>query len=169
YQSKTADSLRPEPGVGAGRGQSEWAGEAKRVEKVELVYSRPEAGQGNGSPPRGIQTRAITRMRQGGLGNSLAFHNDRDCPRGLERRSIGLVPCFHCMSVDTPSPSWSWWAKPEFRVSIPCSCAHVSGIPSGEIWHSWSDSLCSMPMMKSLARWACEAAEMIIRGSFSSF
>ena len=42
-------------------------------------------------------------------------------------------------------------------------------IPSGEVWHSWSDSLCSIPMMKSLLRCACEAAEMIMRGSFSSF
>ena len=47
----------------------------------------------------------------------------------------------HSMSVDIPSPSWSWWAKPGFRVSMPCLRAQVSGMPSGEIWHSWSDSL----------------------------
>ena len=73
-QSKTADSCRPEPGVGAGRGRSEWAGEAKRVGKGELVCSRPEAGRGKDSPPRRMQTSAIkARVRQGVRGNS--FHS----------------------------------------------------------------------------------------------
>ena len=58
-QNKTADSCRPEPGVGAGRGRSEWAGEAKRVGKVALVCSRPEAGRGKDSPPRRLQTSAM--------------------------------------------------------------------------------------------------------------
>ena len=64
---------RPEPGVGAGRGRSEWAGEAKRVGKVALVCSRPEAGRGKDSPPRRLQTSAIkARVRQGVQGNSLS-------------------------------------------------------------------------------------------------
>ena len=72
-QNKTADSCRPEPGVGAGRGRSEWAGEAKRVGKVALVCSRPEAGRGKDSPPRRLQTSAIkARVRQGVQGNSLS-------------------------------------------------------------------------------------------------
>jgi hypothetical protein len=62
------------------------------------------------------------------------------------------------MSVETPSLSWSWWAKPGIRVSIPCSRAQVSGIPSGDVWHSWSVSLCSIPNTKSLAFCACDAA-----------
>ena len=61
---------RPEPGVGAGRGRSEWAGEAKRVGKVALVCSRPEAGRGKDSPPRRMQTSAMqARVRQGVQGN----------------------------------------------------------------------------------------------------
>ena len=165
-QNKTADSCRPERGGGAGRGRKEWAGEAKRDGKGALVCSRPEAGCGKDSPPRRLQTSAIeARVRQGVQGNR--FH--RDCPRGWESRSIGLVPCFHSISVETPSLSWSWWAKPGIRVSIPCSRAQVSGIPSGDVWHSWSDSLCSIPMMKSLAFCACDAAETINLGSFSSF
>ena len=92
------------------------------------------------------------RVRQGVPGNVLAFHSDKDCRCGWESRSVGLVPCFHSIRVETPSPSWSRWAKPGIRVSIPCSRAQVSGIPSGEVWHSWSDSLCSIPMMKSLRR-----------------
>jgi hypothetical protein len=47
-----------------------------------------------------------------------------------------------------------------------CSRAQVSGIPSGEIWHSWSVSLCSIPMMQLLARRAYEAVGTIIRGRF---
>ena len=164
-QNKTADLCRPERGAGAGRGRNEWAGEAKRVGKVALVCSRPEAGRGKDSPPRRPQTSAIkARVRQGDQGNS--FHSE--CPRGWESRSIGRVPCFHSMSVETPSLSWSWWAKPGIRVSIPCSRAQVSGIPSGDVWHSWSDSLCSIPSTKSLAFCACEAAETINLGSFSS-
>ena len=46
-------------------------------------------------------------------------------------------------------PSWSRCAKPEMRVSMPCSRAQVSGIPSGERWDSVSDSACSMPSTKS--------------------
>ena len=34
------------------------------------------------------------RVRQGVLGNVLAFHSDEDCRCGLESRSLGLVPCF---------------------------------------------------------------------------
>ena len=58
-QNKTADSCRPELGVGAGRGRSEWAGEAKRVGRFALVCSRPETGRGKDSPPRRVQTSAI--------------------------------------------------------------------------------------------------------------
>src|SRR5262245_46610804 len=44
--NKTADSFRPEMGTGAGRGRSEWAGEATLVGKVALVCICPEAGRG---------------------------------------------------------------------------------------------------------------------------
>ena len=71
--------------------------------------------------------------------------------------ALDFVPYFHSMRVETPSPSWSRCAKPGIPVSIPCSRAQVGGIPSGEVWHSWSDSLCSIPMMKSLPFCACEA------------
>ncbi len=36
------------------------------------------------------------------------LHGDKDCRwRGCDSLSTGLVPCFHSMSVETPSPSWS--------------------------------------------------------------
>jgi hypothetical protein len=166
-----ADSFRPEPGVGAAkRGRNEWAGKAKRVARGALICSFFEGGRGKDSPPvlpeGRMQMSAIE--AQAVWGNLI--HSDKDCLcDGRESRSVGLVPCFHSISVETPSPSWSWWAKPGIRVSIPCSRAQVSGIPSGETWHSWSDSLCSIPMMKSLALCAWEAAETNSRGSFSSF
>jgi hypothetical protein len=95
---------RPEPGVVAGRGRSEWAGEATLVGKVALVCSRPERGRGKDSPPRRLQRSALKAlMRKGVQGGS--FHSE--CPRGLESRSVGLVPCFHSMMAETPSPSWS--------------------------------------------------------------
>ena len=116
----------------SGRGEdgANGAGEAKRVGKVALVCSRPEDGRGKDSPPQRVQTSAIrARVRKGVQGNF--FHSE--CPRGRESRSVGLVPYFHAISVETPSPSWSRWAKPGIRVSMPCSRAQVSGIPSGEI------------------------------------
>ena len=48
-----------------------------------------------------------TQVRQGLPGNLL--HSDKDCRcGGPESRSVGLLPCFHSISVETPSQSWSW-------------------------------------------------------------
>ena len=141
-------------------------------EELRSFAAFPKAGAARTRrrPPKEGCKWARSRRRCARVCRVTSFHSDKDCRcGGCESRSAGLVPCFHSISVETPSPSWSRWAKPGIRVSMPCSRAQVSGMPSGEIWHSWSDSLCSIPMMKSLARCACDAAETIIRGSFSSF
>ena len=122
-------------------GSLNWAARARVVLEGALICSRSEGGRGRDSPPalteRRMQMSAMkARLRQGVLGNVLAFHSDKDCRCGLESRSLGLVACFHSMRVETPSLSWSRWAKPGIRVSIPCSRAQVSGMPSGEVWHS---------------------------------
>ena len=85
-----ADSFHPEPGVwGPRRGRNEWAGEAEQVRLEKRLQMRDEA-----------------QVRHGVLGDFI--HSDKDCLcGGRESRSVGLVPCFHSMSVETPSPSWS--------------------------------------------------------------
>ena len=48
----SAESFRPEPGVGAeGRGRNDWAREAKRVGKVVLMSGLSEEGRGQRSKP----------------------------------------------------------------------------------------------------------------------
>jgi hypothetical protein len=108
----SADSFRPEPGVGAiGRGRNESASEAKQVGRGELIRSLSEGGRGKDSPPalpeRRMQMSAIrAQVRHGEPGRSI--HRDKDRRYdGRESRSVGLVPCFHSMSVETPSESWS--------------------------------------------------------------
>jgi hypothetical protein len=98
-------------------GSLNWAAWARVVLKGALICSRPEGGRGKDSPPalpeRRVQMSAIKeRVRQGVAGHVLAFHSDEDCRFGRESWSVGLVPCFHSMRVEIPSPSWSRWAKP---------------------------------------------------------
>ena len=151
----------------SGRGEDGANGRAKPSGsgKVRWFAAVPKPGAARTRRREGCK-RARSRRGCARVFSGNCFHSE--CPRGWESRSIGLVPCFHSMSVETPSPSWSRWAKPGIRVSIPCSRAQVSGIPSGDVWHSWSDSLCSIPKTKSLALCACDAAETINLGSFSS-
>ena len=87
------------------------AGEAKQVGRGALFCSLSEGGRDKDSPPalpeRRTQMSAIqAQVRHGVSGDFI--HSDKDCRcDGRESRSVGLVPCFHSMSVETPSPSWS--------------------------------------------------------------
>jgi len=125
------------PGAGCrGVARTEGMGgrsQAGRESRAGLRTPRKWAWQD--SPPRRPQTSAIdAQVRQGIPRKAVAFHSGKVWRFGRESRSPGLVPGFHSMRVEAPSPSWSRWAKPGLRVSIPCSPAHVSGMPSGETW-----------------------------------
>jgi len=83
---------------------------SRRVEKARKQSERLSQLGGLG---------AIKAVRQGVPSNVLTFHGDKDCLCGRESWSVGLVPRFHSMRVETPSPSWSRWTKPGIWVSIP--------------------------------------------------
>lgn len=85
---------------------------ARKVQPpIRSIRSRVSGSHGedgmNGRAKPSRSEEAIQAQVRHGVSRDF-IHSDKDCLCcGGESRSVGLVPCFHSMSVETPSPSWS--------------------------------------------------------------
>ena len=133
---KAADSFRPEPSPARARTERMGRRSQPCRQRCALLHR-------GGWCKCARQWRGCA-MLAGTKGHPV--HSDIPCFAAWTAERAGLCRVSIPVRVETPSPSCSRWAKPEMRVSIPCSRAQVSGIPSGERWDSVSDSACSIPI-----------------------